>query len=1647
MENQLRPPQQFAYPTPPEVQETTTRELASAAFRQENDVYNAIQLFTKDKRPPADPNFDFVENATKSKYWSQYPSKLAKAQSLQELQMIEAQIEQEEADRQLIASQGMAGFAWAMGAAMASPTIAIPLVGQARGALGIGQAFGLAAIAATAAEAPLFANQLTRTPTESMIGIAGGTVLGGLLGSAAVMMRKGDFDRVANEIGPVPATQTAIVAGQNGALVRVGNEMPLQGIAGSPRSAAFDTEISQIRNSILFDLEGVEVFDGRIWEAVTEGGYIADRYKALGINSEADLERLVRDPDAFKPTTAQITAYLKTLQIDNSGIAPRASRFSTQYIDGNESLAAVQARLDEANTTGRMLSEVAEDQQVPDNIFARRRVAEEVDDLRNAAADYRLDATPTLSDFRSVFSEIEGVDDIIMKKLMDAVERIGPRAFNEAVDKGTPPSSAFERVLIQVIDEVKDDTFGRIELRERLASDAEFNKTIEDRIVAVEQANSVGAKARQDQFMPMIRTVDEDGVETFEPMFDADGPIDPGKMAPATFVGRVASATSPILRAINQFDQPVPAAETRRIFQQLSDSGVSMEGNVRGIATTAEGTVEHRLGYYQGLLGNFYRFQHDQYLKYAYGEIPTGPKRLAANMLMETGRAPRGKLSFLEFKERVADAANLGDKSDIPEVQATAGNLRSEFYAKIHDAADEAADFTGGKRLYQFFDPKNEDESYMRHQFAPEKVAERRMEFIEDVAKHYEEVLTTTFGRRVDKAIAKADIEAKYEDILRMSQDEAQKLYDELGEQLAGMKEPDSIRDMLDVVRATRAEARQLYDEAFLRLEKSNVNEDPVVTRDNKRLAREEVAEEREALLAKADYEEALLPTPVRERKTSRKKLQQMRRMLNESMGRLEARQAETLAKIEANDEANIANFERVVRGTQKFLRDSARATDEVLDQQLVSVKKQLDLATKRFGSNRIAQERLIREDPNSEPLAQLELQEAELGDRLFARSQQFEQLSTMDREAKRALIRGTLDDAIALTNRVNSKRSERNAMLRQKAKDLDPAQVTAKIEGMRNRQLERFEELEDQLQGAGATDINARLGRFSFAETARDIATDLQNKIAGNVSRIAQIDTMASLRSPMQRRVLNIPYDIKRKYLELDTEKVVTRYARTMGSDIELYRATGSVNGANAARAINEEFMKLKDYLQTREVDEKGKKITDAQRTKQLVQMNKAHKKRLQEFDATIERIRGIRGVPKDPSGMSYRMGRLFLNMNTASMMGSAAITSIPDASRAVMAHGMMRTFGKSWMPFISGLVDESQKEINQQMVKQLRLFGIGNDVYTGTRARGTFDIAGADFGNQTAVERFFDFAAAKTPQVALFGPWTDYMKQMTAAATMSRFFSAIDDLNTGNIRPEDLEYLTQASISPAMARRIQAQMDKTGTRYKDTIIPNVEKWDDYAAMRAFHAAMSREDARLVISPGLEKPLWMDATMLGRVVGQFRSFTFAANTKILVSGLQQRNMAAAYALQGTAFSLALGAVSYYIWAMTSGERARKEMQEAGWETWLDQAIYRSGILGAFSEVQSIGSEIPATRPFVTFGDDELAGRRANSVLGAIAGPTFGKSEDIASLLVGIDDPTEATVAQARKLLPWQNVFYLREALTQVEEGTANLLNLQERRQ
>ena len=206
---------------------------------------------------------------------------------------------------------------------------------------------------------------------------------------------------------------------------------------------------------------------------------------------------------------------------------------------------------------------------------------------------------------------------------------------------------------------------------------------------------------------------------------------------------------------------------------------------------------------------------------------------------------------------------------------------------------------------------------------------------------------------------------------------------------------------------------------------------------------------------------------------------------------------------------------------------------------------------------------------------------------------------------------------------------------------------------------------------------------------------------------------------------------------------------------------------------------------------------------------------------------------------------------------------------------------------------------------------------------------------------------------------------------------------------------------------------------------------------LRVYRSAIAQGVSDTIITPGLERPNWVDASTLGRLIGQFRSFTLSSTFKVGLRASQDvraGNMAPIMA--GTMFSLALGMLSYYTWAHTVGGRTKERMlnelddalngDEQAMARWADEAITRSGLLGVFAEAQKFAERTPGLAPYATFAGVPPARSPYLNPATELLGPWMSAVQNVGRIAVTADDPTSETFRAAKQLVPYQNVFYLR---------------------
>lgn len=193
-------------------------DAVPAAFSLDNEVVSALVSksishigddYDKDFRPQDNlgEHKNLLDNlGALDETQSNDLDRMLSAKNASHLNAIKEDIKREREQRDILGSAGASGVIASLAAGILSPFTLLPAGSIIKGARGISvlktsaKSAGIGAGAMTGSEALLQATQQTRTGEESGYAIAGGAILGGILGAGAAKISKNEFNRLAKKL-------------------------------------------------------------------------------------------------------------------------------------------------------------------------------------------------------------------------------------------------------------------------------------------------------------------------------------------------------------------------------------------------------------------------------------------------------------------------------------------------------------------------------------------------------------------------------------------------------------------------------------------------------------------------------------------------------------------------------------------------------------------------------------------------------------------------------------------------------------------------------------------------------------------------------------------------------------------------------------------------------------------------------------------------------------------------------------------------------------------------------------------------------------------------------------------------------------------------------------------------------------------------------------------------------------------------------------------------------------------------------------------------------------------------------------------------------------------------------------------------------
>ena len=462
------------------------------------------------------------------------------------------------------------------------------------------------------------------------------------------------------------------------------------------------------------------------------------------------------------------------------------------------------------------------------------------------------------------------------------------------------------------------------------------------------------------------------------------------------------------------------------------------------------------------------------------------------------------------------------------------------------------------------------------------------------------------------------------------------------------------------------------------------------------------------------------------------------------------------------------------------------------------------------------------------------------------------------------------------------------------------------------------------------------------------DVANDIEDAFAPGAARLRQFD---------------IEDDLIEDFLENDIEQLLRHHVRTMGMDIELARRFGTFDMKAVIREVQQ------DYQQ------QIAKTKDPAKREALEKQMKAD---LRDIRGLRDRLRGTYGASKDPHAVSSRFVRAMKSFGVLVGMGGATVSSLPDIIRIGMVEGLSNAYGKGFRAAFRN----NAAVLKTMRDRELRQAGVAADAILGLRAHAFAD-TGDLFGNRMGFERMLNQSTGAMFLLNGLNYWTQFMKEWAGTTTALRMTAAI--MKPWNrLSKSDKEKLLKNGIDESMHGRMQALIREHGEQVDGEWMPNTALWDDETSRLAFRAALNQNVERIIVTPGAgDRALWT-STEFGSLLTQFKAYGQAANMRILISGLQERD-AAFY--QGAFLMVGAAALVNEIKRIQYGIDKPQSFEEK-----LIDAVERSGIAGSFLDINNAIEKVSnyglGLRPAVLESNPSYVpfGAQASALFGPVAG-------------------------------------------------------------
>lgn len=532
-------------------------------------------------------------------------------------------------------------------------------------------------------------------------------------------------------------------------------------------------------------------------------------------------------------------------------------------------------------------------------------------------------------------------------------------------------------------------------------------------------------------------------------------------------------------------------------------------------------------------------------------------------------------------------------------------------------------------------------------------------------------------------------------------------------------------------------------------------------------------------------------------------------------------------------------------------------------------------------------------------------------------------------------------------------------------------------------------------------TDYFGRSGQVDAAEV-KTAVTSVVETLRGAYRDHAQINPgFVATAGNLKGRTLSVPDEVLEPWLVNDIDKIMDGYIRNVTPQLVLKKKFGDLDMKQAMQDVSDEY----DVMIGKAKDNAVKDAVG------------------KEKDATLRDLQAVRDIllgkfarPADPDSLLVRTGRVFRAWNYVRLLGGQVLSSLPDAGRVVSKYGLVKTGAKiARLLTDSGLRNLSKAEAHR--------VGTALEYVLNTRADTLGDI-GNELGS-SKLDRVLRRESNRFSRITGMASWNSALKTLAVALEQDAIVRAA---RGGRLTKFQRGQLANSGIDDRMLERISDELKTHAEDTEGLFRANAQKWKDQEAATAYEGALLKNAETLVLTKGAgDVPLFMHKDV-GKTLLQFKSFGMAAVNRLLIPMAQGVAHGDLNTINGAFMMMALGALANAARDTASGYKPSTDPGRIAIE-----AFDRAGFTTFLAEPFDILSG--------TMGGPRFGRFTSQNVVETIAGPTFGTGEDIRKTIQGMMteqgefDPQAkaADIYRFRKLLPYQNLFFLRRLVNAME--------------